>query len=129
MCQAAHTPGLQTPSGATVNELPVMAHGKLHRCFEERRQDTCLLHIWLCSPNKGKEQHSAKDRAWRDVVQGAQCPGSTITGSARARHKLPAGSFYPLTQSTPRKAAFYPARISEDEKLSCGKTAKMLRVG
>lgn len=120
LCQAARTPRPQTSRGAVVNGLPVVAHEKLHWCFEERREDTCLQHIWPLSPNKGRECNSAKDRAWSPMVQRVQCP---ITGRARTSHKLLAGSFNPLTQSTPRKPAFYPELISREEKLCVGKSA------
>jgi len=56
-------------------------------------------------------------------------PVPPLLGRARIRHKLPSGSFHPLTQSTPKKPAFYPALISEDEKLCFGQSAEMLRAG
>lgn len=63
------------------------------------------------------------------MVQRAQCPSFTVTGRARTRHKLPAGFLPSINTKHPKKPPFYPAHISEDEKLCFGKSAEMLRVG
>lgn len=129
LCKAARTPCPQISWGAFVNELTVVAHGKLYWCFKERRQDTCLLHIWPLSLNKDGEWNLDQDRVWSSVFERVQHLGSTGAGGARMRHKLPAGTSYPLTQNTPRKSAFYPVYISQDEQLCLSNTAEMLGVG
>lgn len=129
LCKAACTPCPQISWGAFVNELAVMAHGKLYPSFKERRQDTCLLHIWPLSLNKDREWNLDQDRVWSSMFERAQHLGSTGAGGARMRHKLPAGPSYLLTQSTPRKSAFYPVYIYQDEQLCFSNTAEMLGEG
>lgn len=107
LCKAAHTPCPQISWGAFVNELAVVAHGKLYRCFKERRQDTCLLHIWPLSLNKDGEWNLDQDRVWSSVFERAswlhRCWGSKNEAQASS------WDLVPLNTKHPKKVSILPS--------------------